>query len=81
MKLILKRFGGDPNRIRTRRLGDPAPIGPGRLPDARPFALHTEDGEVLPRQISASMTSEPGGPVTVTVVFLVDGDRVSVEGP
>ncbi|SFY16536.1 hypothetical protein [Azotobacter vinelandii] len=75
MKLILKRVGADPNSA------SPALIRPGMLIDDRPFALHAEDGEALPHQIRTNMSSEPGGPVTVTVVFMVDGDLVSVEGP
>ncbi|UQB29956.1 hypothetical protein I9H06_16440 [Pseudomonas tremae] len=48
--------------------------------DARPFALCTEAGEVLPCQQSTVMTSKPDGPVLLTVVFEVNGRDVIVRG-
>lgn len=52
---------------------------PGEVPG--PFALHTEDGKMLPCQVSTSMDSCGGGhPVKLTVIFTVDGDNIKVEG-
>ncbi len=76
MKLVLKRVGDDPRLI--RRLGDLRP--PEKIEDYRPFGLHTEDGTILPCQISTSMSSESGGPAQVTVVFMVNGRDLIVEG-
>lgn len=46
-----------------------------------PFALHAEDGQMLPCQVSTSMESTGGGrPVKLTVTFTVDGDQIKVEG-
>lgn len=82
MKLVLKRIGKEQQELHpVVGLFESALGKSEKAIDARPFALHTEDGEVLPCQVSTTMSSEPGGPVTVTVVFVVDGHRVSVEGP
>lgn len=52
---------------------------PRRMPG--PYALHTEDGQTLPCQISSTMHSDgDGGPVHVTIVFMLDGTQISVQG-
>lgn len=76
MKLILKRVGDDPRMI--RQLGDHRPVE--QIEDYRPFGLHTEDGTILPCQVSTSMNSERGGPVQVTVVFTVNGRDLVIQG-
>lgn len=45
-----------------------------------PFALHTEDGTILPSQLSTNMASDGQGPVRLIVVFTVDGLNLVVEG-
>ena len=51
----------------------------GEIPG--PFALHAEDGQMLPCQVSTIMESSGGGrPVKLTVTFTVDGDQIKVEG-
>ncbi|KFE50132.1 hypothetical protein [Pseudomonas syringae] len=76
MKLILKRVGEDSRQYQ--------PItshhNPEQLPDSRPFALCTENGQQLPGQQTTSMTSDGDGMVKLTVVFRVDGTQVLVEG-
>jgi len=47
---------------------------------ARPLALHTEDGQLLPGQTSLNMHSVQSGPTTLTVTFTVDGDKVRIQG-
>lgn len=75
MKLILKRME---RAERTYVAGEEFFQGGARLPE--PFALHTEDGQMLPCQVSTSMNSDGGAPVKLTVTFIVDGDKVKVEG-
>lgn len=78
MKLILKRVAP---QIDVTRLGDPSPrFVAGRAVGHSSFALHADSGELLPCQVSTTMLSEAGEPVRLTVVFTVDGDRLSVEG-
>ncbi|WP_225773306.1 hypothetical protein [Pseudomonas sp. Marseille-Q5115] len=77
MKLILKRI--------ERRASPPPSRIERNLPDMKeqggPFALHTEDGEVLPCQVRTTMTSATGWePVELTVVFRVDGKQLTVVG-
>ncbi|SDT52547.1 hypothetical protein SAMN05216222_4884 [Pseudomonas prosekii] len=45
-----------------------------------PFALHTEDGQILPCQVSTVMDSKGARPPTLVVTFTVDGDQVKVQG-
>ncbi|UQS92508.1 hypothetical protein M5C90_15760 [Pseudomonas chlororaphis subsp. piscium] len=45
-----------------------------------PFALHAEDGQILPCQVSTNMDSEGARPPTLTVTFTVDGDQIKVQG-
>lgn len=78
MKLILKRLHRD---IEVTSLDSEARhYVPGHRDHQAPFALHTEDGAVLPRQLSTTLHSEPGQPVRLTVVFTVDGNDLAVEG-
>jgi hypothetical protein len=77
MKLILKRVGPDRRQFHT--VGEPVSTSRNLAPDMRPCGLHTEDGEPLPRQMSAVLSSDHSGP-TLTVVFIVDGDSIAVEG-
>lgn len=76
MRLVLKRVGDDPRMV--RKLGDRRPAE--QIQDYRPFGLYTDDGTILPCQVSTSMNSEHGGPVQVTVVFTVNGRDLVVEG-
>lgn len=77
MRLVLKRIE---RTVEGTSLSDSEPRHclsgmPG------PFALHTEDGVVLPCQVSTSMDSSAGGyPVTLTVTFTVDGVQIRVQG-
>jgi hypothetical protein len=78
MKLILKRM----ERARVISAGsiqDGVVFNDGHELPA-PFALHTEDGQMLPCQVSTSMNSDGGAPVKLTVTFIVDGDKVKVQG-
>ncbi|MGO2711586.1 hypothetical protein [Pseudomonas helleri] len=59
---------------------DKAVYFPDTEAEPGPFALHTEDGQILPGQVSTSMNSEPGVPVKLTVTFTVDGDKITVQG-
>lgn len=78
MKLILKR-------IKRARV-----IGAGSIQDdvvfndghelPGPFALHTEDGQILPLQASTSMESDHTNVVRLIVTFVVDGDKIRIEG-
>lgn len=78
MKLILKRMVP---MIDVRGLDDADPVYlPDRLAEPGPFALHTEDGQMLPCQVSTSMNSEGRGPVRLTVTFTVDGDKIKIIG-
>ncbi|MGS0546541.1 hypothetical protein ACU8WE_28905 [Pseudomonas parakoreensis] len=45
-----------------------------------PFALYTEEGEMLPCQVSTALDSKGARPPTLTVTFTVDGDRIKVQG-
>lgn len=78
MKLTFKRICPE---IEVTALGDAerhyTPGPPGK---SAPFALHMEDGTVLPNQVSTTLHSEPGQPAQITVVFTVDGDRLVVQG-
>jgi hypothetical protein len=75
MKLILKRIE---KPVDVNALSD---LEPRHIPCAGPFGLHTEDGELLPCQVSTSMDSRAGGhPVTLTVTFTVDGNQIKVQG-
>ena len=79
MKLILKRVE---LKVDARGIDDDAPVHVASY-GARvlaPYALHTEDGQMLPCQVSTIMNSEPNSPVHLTVTFMVDGDRVRVQG-
>ncbi|NWB20096.1 hypothetical protein HX824_05760 [Pseudomonas sp. D4002] len=75
MKLILKRIE---KTVPIQALCDAEPkhVGIGEL---GPFALHTEDGQILPCQVSTSMASERST-CELTVVFKLDGDKIKVEG-
>lgn len=78
MNLILKRI--DRSLIATSLDGDVELIQGERRLNA-PFALHTEDGQVLPCQLSTSLESGKGaGFPVLTVTFAVDGLSVVVEG-
>ena len=78
MKLILKRIE---RMVEVTSLGSgEARYIPGGSDIPGPFALHTEDGKILPCQISTVMGSEHGEPVRLTVTFLVDGNKIRVEG-
>lgn len=78
MKLILKRLNRD---IEVTSLDSECRhYVPGGRDHQTPFALHTEDGAVLPNQLSTTLHSEPGQPVRLTVVFTVDGNNLAVEG-
>lgn len=78
MNLILKRLVRD---IEVTSLDDESRrYVPGRSDEQSPFALHTVDGVVLPSQVSTTLHSEPGQPVRLTVVFIVDGNKLAVEG-
>jgi hypothetical protein len=79
MKLILKRAGLN---IRADQVfGDGGAITEVRKGiDDRPMALHTEDGEMLPRQVSAVLHNEAGAPPRLVVTFTVDGSDVIVQG-
>lgn len=78
MKLILKRV---PHQVETTSLHDEARrFQLTKTNAASPFALHTEDGQVLPCQASTTLHSAPGDVVRLTVVFTVDGDSLAVEG-
>lgn len=76
MRLVLKRIE---RAVEATSLSDSEPQHyltgmPG------PFALHTEDGQLLPCQVRTDMSSEPCGPVTLTVTFRLDGDKIKVQG-
>lgn len=78
MDLILKRLVPD---LEVTSLADSCrQYVPGYRDLKSPFALHTEDGRVLPNQVSTTLHSEPGQPVRLTVVFTVDGDQLKVKG-
>lgn len=78
MKLVLKRV--EP-RIETTSLDESEVRTIGGPPsNTAPFALHTEDGEALPCQVSTALVSERSSMVRLTVVFNVDGDKIRVEG-
>jgi len=78
MNLILKRLNRE---VEVTRLDDERRrYVPGGRDQQSPFALHTENGTVLPNQLSTTLHSEPGQPARLTVVFTVDGDRLKVEG-
>lgn len=78
MKLMLKRICPE---IEVTAFGDSKRrYTPGSPCKSAPFALHMEDGTVLPNQVSTTLHSEPGQPAQVTVVFTVDGDRLVVQG-
>jgi hypothetical protein len=76
MKLVLKRVGDDPRLLRK--------YGDGRsyrdIPDTRPLALFVEGGEQLPCQISSSLISTADAPLRLTIVFGVDGNKISIQG-
>jgi hypothetical protein len=74
VKLIFKRIR--PAFIATAKFDD----GERDVTQLAPFALYTEDGEVLPCQISTCMLSEPNSLVRLTVVFEVNGRDLIVEG-
>ncbi|PNG87567.1 hypothetical protein [Pseudomonas putida] len=78
MKLILKRLSRE---IEVTSLdSECCRYVPGGRDHQAPFALHSEDGAVLPNQLSTTLHSEPGQPVRLTVVFTVDGNKLTVEG-
>lgn len=76
MKLVLKRIEGT---IESTSLSDCEPQH-HKTGLSGPFALHTEDGALLPCQVSTNLDSSGGGhPVRLTVTFTVDGDRIRVK--
>lgn len=78
MKLVLKRVQ---RQVEATSLHDEARrFLPTKTRAASPFALHTEDGRILPCQASTTLHSEHGDVVRLTVVFTVDGDSLAVEG-
>ncbi|NWL48397.1 hypothetical protein DM819_21645 [Pseudomonas hunanensis] len=78
MKLILKRLNRE---IEVTSLdSDSRHYVPGGRDQQASFALHAEDGAVLPNQLSTTLHSDPGQPVRLTVVFMVDGNKLAVEG-
>lgn len=76
MKLVLKRV--EP-RLDASSLDEIRTVS-GEKTNNRPFALHTEDGQVLPCQISSIMVSEPCKMVELTVKFIIDGKNLRLEG-
>jgi hypothetical protein len=79
MKLILKRI---PRTVAAQGLEDEHPTFVAAEDERTgPFALHTEDGQVLPCQVRTSMDSVGRHePVRLTVIFTVDGKNLLVEG-
>jgi hypothetical protein len=78
MKLILKRVVP---MIDARSLDDTDPVYiPDHCAEPGPFALHTEDGQILPCQLITEVRSEPGRVPTLTVTFQLDGDRIKFQG-
>ena len=78
MKLILKRIERM-TEVTSLGSGEVSYIpGGSELPGL--FALHAEDGQMLPCQVSTSMDSKYGEPVRLTVTFVVDGKKIRVEG-
>lgn len=78
MKLILKQITP---QLEITGLSDSARgYTPGKPAKNALFALHTEAGEILPCQVSTALASQESDLVRLTVVFLVDGDRICVEG-
>jgi len=53
---------------------------PNSFSEIPPFALYTEAGEMLPRQICVETRNEPGTVPTVTVTFALDGKDIKVVG-
>lgn len=77
MKLVLRRIE------RTVEATSVSDTGQRHYPTGQPgpFALHTDDGTLLPCQVSTSLDSSGcGHPVRLTVTFTVDGDRIRVQG-
>lgn len=78
MKLILKRIE---RMVEVTSLGSgEARYIPGGSKIPGPFALHTEDGQILPLQASTSMESDHTNVVRLIVTFVVDGDKIRIEG-
>ena len=79
MKLVLKRI---PRMVEIQTLEDQYPqLVPSESENNGPFALHTEDGQILPCQVSTTMKSSGRfDPVQLTVTFTVDGTNIRVEG-
>jgi hypothetical protein len=79
MKLVLKRL---PRMMVVRALEDGHPkFVEAGSENTGPFALHTEDGQILPCQVSTTMNSSGRfDPVQLTVTFTVDGTNIRVEG-
>lgn len=76
MKLILKRIE---RAVDASSIHDEEVFLDGRrIPG--PFALCTEDGQVLPCQVSNALESDYTNIARLTVTFLVDGKSVVVEG-
>lgn len=77
MKLVLRRIE---RTVEATSLSDVEPRHyPSGMPG--PFALHTEDGTMLPCQVSTNLgSSAVGHPVTLTVTFIVDGHQIRVQG-
>jgi hypothetical protein len=82
MKLILKQIHvpGAGQVLKTSLEDDRWPVLLERQERAL-FALHTEDGQMLPCQVSTSLNSQAGnGLPSLTVTFNVDGRDLVVEG-
>ncbi|SEE13532.1 hypothetical protein [Pseudomonas coleopterorum] len=78
MKLILKRVEPSIETTSLEDIGRRREIG--STIRARPFALHTEDGQVLPCQSSTTIVSLPCSAVELTVKFIIDGKKLRLEG-
>jgi len=74
MKLVLKRAGADPRSV------IPLSDFGRRVVDHRPFALHDEQGSILPCQVSTSTGSDSDGSPILTVVFRMDGQDLLIQG-
>ena len=78
MKLVLKRVEPCIETTSLEDIGSRRSVG-GSI-NARPLALHTEDGQVLPCQSSTTIVSLPCSAVELTVKFIIDGKNLRLEG-
>jgi hypothetical protein len=82
MKLILKQIHvPDAGHLYETSLEDNRRYVPLERQERALFALHTEDGQMLPCQVSTSLSSNAGDAFpSLTVTFNVDGRDLVVEG-